>query len=177
MRKRECVCKYSHDARKRLGLLVGVDVRLGLHQYRKRGVSQKVYDSLREERQRKEKRRRRRRRRRKRKHTSCFFSSTLSETASLVASRRVPTPASVWPFAISRIEDTCHSLGQRGSGGRERGKERLPLLPSLEAPDKAPWTDSLAWLTVFLETWFNKSVQAAIERGAGGAGGGGNSPD
>ena len=34
----------------------------------------------------------------------------------------------------------------------------LPLLPSLEAPDRAPWMDSLPCLKVFLEAgWLVKS--------------------
>ena len=33
----------------------------------------------------------------------------------------------------------------------------LPSLPCLEAPDMAPWTDSEAWLTVFLgANWVSK---------------------
>ena len=35
--------------------------------------------------------------------TSCFFSSILSETASLAAVARVVALASVWPFAISAV--------------------------------------------------------------------------
>lgn len=34
---------------------------------------------------------------------------------------------------------------------RERRRGYLPSLPRLEVPDIAPWTDSEAWLTVFLE--------------------------
>ena len=40
---------------------------------------------------------------------------------------------------------------ENGEGERVASEqEGVPSLPCLEAPDMAPWTDSVAWLTVFL---------------------------
>lgn len=59
--------------------------------------------------------------------TSCFFSSTLSETASLAAVRRVVAPALVWPFAISG--GSCQRAADRG-GRRERWLTLVALFGS-----------------------------------------------
>ena len=115
------------------GLLVGVDVRLGLW----RGVLARVINE-------------RGKARGEGKRTSCFFSSTLSETASLAAVARVDRPASVLPFAISGAGLAELRMERGGRKYENEAVGMLPLLPSLEAPDNAPWADSLTWLKVSL---------------------------
>ena len=79
--------KKSAVVGRRLGLLVGVEVRLGLLQ-RDIVLARIQWMATRTKRE-------------GEVPTSCFFSSTLSETASLAAVRRVVALASVWPLAIS----------------------------------------------------------------------------
>ena len=109
------------------------------------------------------------------RRTSCFFSSTLSEAASLAAERRVVALASVWPFATSKVGGGVVLVFEVRRGGREEeGRERDTFVAFFRSTRQCA-LGALGDLVdgVPVERLFSKTAM----EGQAGYGGAGNSPD